>query len=87
MGITEKNRISCFLHGMSETKWSDRLQSIKPFAVHLTGIQLAWQDLLEITLTAKTRNEVNGVLSYLKSFVSVCVLMSAVWYKVLAAII
>ena len=69
---------------MSETRWSDRLQSIKPFASHLTGIQLALQDLLELTLTAKTRNEVNGVLAYLKSFV--CVLMSAVWYKVLAAI-
>ena len=85
--LLKKNRISCFLHGMSETKWSDRLQSIKPFAVHLTGIQLALQDLLEITLTAKTRNEVNGVLAYLKSFVSVCMLMLAVWYKVLAAII
>ena len=54
--------------------------------LHLTlaGIQLALQDLLELTLTAKTRNEVNRVLAYLKSFV--CALILAVWYKVLAAI-
>ena len=76
--------IGCSLHCMSETRWSDRLQSIKHFASHLTSIQLALQDLLELTLTAKTRNEVNGVLAYLKSFV--CVLMSAVWYKVLVVI-
>ena len=79
-----KKCIGCSLHGMWETRWSDRLQSIKPFASHLTSIQLALQDLLELTLTAKTRIEVNGVLAYLKSFV--CVLMLAVWYKVLAAI-
>ena len=83
MGLLKKC-IGCSLHGMSETRWSDRLQSIKPFASHLTGIHLALQDLLELTLTAKTRNEVNRVLAYLKCFV--CVLMSAVWYKVLAAI-
>ena len=69
---------------MSKTRWSDRLQSIKPFASHLTSIQLALQDLLELTLTAKTSNGVNGVLAYLKSFV--CVLVLAVWYKVLAPI-
>ena len=77
-------RIGCSLHGMSETRWSDRLQCIKPFAFHLNGIQLALQDLLELNLTAKTRNEINGVLAYLSSFI--CVLMSAVWYKILAAI-
>ena len=66
------------------TRWSDRLQCIKPFAFHLNGIQLALQDLLELNLTAKTRNEINGVLAYLRTFI--CVLMSAVWYKILTAI-
>ena len=61
------------------------LKCIKPFASHLTGIQFSLQDLLELTLTAKTRNEVNRVLAYLKRFI--CVLMLAVWYKVLAAIV
>ena len=69
---------------MPETRWSDRLQSIKPFASYLTGIWLALQDLLKLTLIAKTRNEMDAVLACLKSFV--CVLILAVWYKVLAAI-
>ena len=69
---------------MSETRWSARFQCIKLLASHLNGIQIALQDLLELNLTAKTRNEINGVLAYLRSFI--CVLMSVVWYKILAAI-
>ena len=76
--------IGCSLHGMSETRWSDRLQCIKPFVSHLNGIQLALQDLLELNLTAKTRNEINEVLAYLRTFI--CVLTLAVWCKILAAI-
>ena len=65
---------------MSETRWSARLQCIKPVASHLNGIQLALQDLLELSLTAKTRNEINGVLAYKRTFIYV--LMSAVWYNI-----
>ena len=72
------------LQSMLQTRWSGRLKSIKPFASHLTRIQLELQDLLKLNLTTKTRNEANGVLAYLKSVV--CVLMLAVWYKVLATI-
>ena len=79
-----KTHIGCSLHGMSETRWSDRLQCIKPFVSHLNGIQLALQDLLQLNLTAKTRNEIQGVLAYLRTFI--CLLMSAIWYKVLSAI-
>ena len=61
---------------MSETTWSDILQCIKPFASHLNGIQLALQDPFELSLTARTRNEINGVLAYLRTFI--CVPMSAV---------
>ena len=59
-------------------------QYIKPFAFHLNGIQLALQDLLELNLTAKTRNETNRVLACLRTFI--CVPMSAVWCKILTAI-
>ena len=58
-------RIGCSLHCMSETRWSARLQCIKPLASHLNGIQLALQDLLELNLTTKTRNEIIGVLACL----------------------
>ena len=56
-------RIDCFLHGMSETRWSAMLQCIKSIASHLNGILLAFQDMLELNLTAKIRNEINGVLA------------------------
>ena len=42
------------------------------------------QHLLEPRLNGKTRNEINGVLAYLGT--SICVLMSSVWYRSLAAI-
>ena len=47
-------RIGCSLHDMSETRCSARLQFIKSFASHLNGIQLAFQDQLELNLTEKT---------------------------------
>ena len=49
-----KTRIVCSLCGMSEVRWSTRLQGIKPFASHPNDIQLALQDLLELNLTAMT---------------------------------
>ncbi|XP_053167420.1 52 kDa repressor of the inhibitor of the protein kinase-like [Hemicordylus capensis] len=53
-------------------------------AAHLPGIKLALEDLLKLNLMAKTGNEVHGVLLYVTSFARV--LMSAVWYKILAGI-
>ena len=79
-----KTHIGCSLHGMSEYRWSARLRYTKPFLSHPNGIQLALQDGLELNLTAKTLNELNGVLAYLRTFT--CVLMSAVLHKILNAI-
>ena len=42
------------------------------------------EELLELNLTAKSRNDVKGVLSDVTSFI--CIIMSVVWYKVLAPI-
>ena len=70
--------IRCSLHIMSETKWSARLQCIKPFASHLNCVQLGLLDLLgllELNLIA--RNEVNGALAYPLTFI--CMLTSADW--------
>ncbi|XP_013781317.1 uncharacterized protein LOC106465628 [Limulus polyphemus] len=36
-----QNCIGCSLHDMSETRWSDRVECVKPFAAHLRGIKLA----------------------------------------------
>lgn len=58
---------------MSETRWSDRVECVKPIAAHLPGIKLALEDLLQLNLMAKTRNEVHGVLLYVTYFA--CVLI------------
>lgn len=53
---------------------------MKPTAGHLSGIKLTLEDLLELNLTARTRTEINGALTYVTSFI--CVIMSVLWYKV-----
>ena len=57
---------------MSDTMRSARVQCIEHFASHLCGIQLP-----------KTKNEIDGVLTYLGTIA--CVLMSAVCHIILAA--
>lgn len=74
------NRIGCSFHDISGTRWSARVQNVIPIAAHLPGIKLVLEDLLELNLTAKTRTEVNGALSYVTSFI--CVIMFVIWYKV-----
>ena len=64
---------------MSEYRWSARRQCTKPFLSNRNGFQLALQDQLELKLTAKTRNK----WSIGKKL---CVLMSAVLHRILAAI-
>ena len=60
--------INCSIKGMSHTRWSDRVESVKPFAAQLSGIKLSLEELLELNLTSKTRTEVKGALYYINSF-------------------
>ena len=69
---------------MSHTRWSDRVESVKPFAAQLSGIKLSLEELLEFNLTSKTRTEVEGALYYINSFS--CIIMSSIWYKILVQI-
>ena len=42
-------RIGCSLHGISATRWSDRVESVesvKPFVAHLQGAKLTLEDLM-----------------------------------------
>ena len=73
--------IGSSLHGISDTRWSARVESVKPFAAHLPSIKQALEELLDLNLTPKTRNDINGALAYVTSFM--CIIMSAVWYKIL----
>ena len=76
--------IGVFLHGLSGTRWTERISSVRPFAAHLPGIKAALSDLLSLNLTAKARTLVNGTIAYLSSFK--CVIMAAIWVKILSAI-
>ena len=76
--------IGCSLHGISGTRWSDRVESVKPFVAHLPGVKLALEDLLELNLTPKTRNEIKGAICYVSSFT--CIIMSVVWHRILVPI-
>ena len=76
--------IGASLHGQSHTRWTERIDSVRPFTTHLPGINLALNEILELNLTAKTKTEIFGVINYVSSFK--CVLMSAIWYTVLKSI-
>lgn len=81
--ILQEN-IDCSLHSMSQTRWSARIDSVRPFAAHIPGIKSALLALRELNLTSETKAEVDGIHSYIHSFT--CVIMSSIWIKVLAAI-
>lgn len=78
------DNIGCSLHCLSGTRWTDRVDSVRPFAAHLPGLKTALQDLLNLNLTSQTRSTIHGAITYVSSFK--CVLMSAIWIKVLTAI-
>ena len=72
------------MHSQSGTRWSERLHNVKPFVANLNGIKQALVKILVFSLTPKTRYEVNEAIKYVSSFE--CILMSAIWYKILAPI-
>lgn len=50
-----KKKISGSLHGLSNTRWSARIDAVKPFVNHLPGLQNALEDVKKLNLTAETR--------------------------------
>ena len=76
--------VGCSLHNPSETRWSARVDSVKPLATHLPGIMTALSQVQELNLTPETRSDAVGMISYLSSFESI--LMASLWLKSLTAI-
>ena len=76
--------IGCSVHSLSQTSWTARVTSVRPFAVHLPGISTALQKIITLNLTAKTKYDNNGALRYVKSFT--CIVMASVWLKVLVCL-
>ena len=63
-----KDIIGDSLHPFSSTRWSARIQSIRPFAAHLPGLKSALHALLKFNLTAEARAEIQGCIKYISSF-------------------
>ena len=76
--------LGCSLHSISGTRWSERIESIKPFTTHLPGVKTALEKLLNMKLPPKAKVDAKGALTYVNSFV--CVFMSAVWFKILSRV-
>ncbi|XP_065067297.1 uncharacterized protein LOC135692889 [Rhopilema esculentum] len=79
-----QSNIGSSLHGLSRTRWTDRVASVHLFAAQLSGFRVALQQLLALNLTPKTTTDVNSAIRYVSSFV--CVAMSAIWLKILVTI-
>ena len=80
------NSVGCSLHNLSETRWSARVDSVKPFAAHLPGIMTALSQVQELNLTPETRSDVVGMISYLSLSSFESILMASLWLKILTAI-
>lgn len=79
-----KAKIGCSLHSLSDTRWSSRIDAVKPFANHLPGLQDALENLSTLNLTAETKRDVAGIIKYIRKFE--CILMASIWSKILSAI-
>ncbi|XP_047141118.1 uncharacterized protein LOC124816126 [Hydra vulgaris] len=69
---------------MSDTRWSARIERVKPFAEHIPGLKSAIQDLKQLNLTAETRSDIKRIEKYLGSFE--CIILASTWFKVLTSI-
>ncbi|XP_065673958.1 zinc finger MYM-type protein 1-like [Hydra vulgaris] len=82
--ILQKRLHGVSFHGQSGTRWTERLDSIRPFYNPLSQIIESLKEVKSLNLTPKAKTEIRGALKYMSSFK--CVLMSGVWLKVLTLI-
>lgn len=67
-----------------QTRWSARVESVKPFSRNLPAIKKATESALELNVTSEIRTDLNGIKIKMESFE--CLLMASVWLKVLSVI-
>lgn len=61
-----KENVPGSLHKLSNTRWSSRIDAVKPFANHLKGLRKALESLTEVNLTAEPR--IDGILKYMQKY-------------------
>ena len=64
MGDTE----GCSFHSMSTTRWSARVDSVRPIVTHLNKVTEALHLLSKLNLTPESRAVLQGILQYVTSF-------------------
>lgn len=79
-----KQYLPVSLQGMSKTRWSARIDGVRPVAQHLDALIKALSGLESLNLTAQTRTELKSIQKYMTKFE--CILMSSLWIKLLTAI-
>ena len=79
-----QEQLGSSLHGMSGTRWLERVTAVRPVAAHSDLILKSIEAVGELTLTPEATIELTSMQGYFSSFVSV--LMSSIWIKVLSAI-
>lgn len=79
-----KDELGISLHSQSITRWSSRIDAIKPIAKQLPNIINALDRVvneLSHTLPEKIYSEVKSIKKYFTSYKSL--IMSSFWYKIL----
>ena len=80
-----KKHIDVSLHQTSTTRWSARIDAVRPIARHFNDIRNAVNELSKSTnLTPECRADITGIKSYFTTFESL--LMASIWVKVLSDI-
>lgn len=70
-----KEQTGCSLHRLSDTRWSARIEAIKPVAKHLLSVIKALDSIVVTCgLTSEARSEANGLRKYFMSFDAVVLL-------------
>lgn len=72
------------LQSISTTRWSARIDAVKPVANHLQSLRKALDDMETLNLTAKTRSELHAIKKYMSKFEFI--VMSSIWIKLLTMI-
>ncbi|XP_040264864.1 zinc finger MYM-type protein 1-like [Bufo bufo] len=70
------------LHGLSDTRWSSRIEAVKPIAQKLPSVLKALERVLKSKkLTSAAHSEAEGLLDYFSSFRAI--VLATFWVKVL----
>lgn len=73
----------CSLHKLSDTRWSARVDAVRPFAKHLSGLQKVVAKCMALNMTAESKSELLGIQKYSTSFK--CVIMFSILFKILVS--